>query len=164
MSNFISSFFDSITTPFDELMDTETGAFPIMNDLIGIVDEFGERDWEELGNIFDNINPPIILGLIENTRAFWAGFGEELFGVPLWEIFATIVELWASFVSWLTILIIVYMVHLCQLIIRRDWDRLRNEINNLINSILWVIRSIVKFFHWIFEIISLVLEIIIPFT
>ena len=162
LTNFITNFFTNIISPFTGAWTDEQSGFPFLTDWIDVSSDYAGSGFEGTVNSFNDIflPTPLLWTLLENTGDFWNDF----FGMPIPELIITIYDMWQSFIMWLTILIIIYIVHLCQLLIRRDWDRLRREITSIVNIIVGAINGVVKIIHWIFEVIWALLDVLIPFT
>jgi len=166
LSDFITDFFDNIALPFENL-------FIDYRDTFGEVDFFHDirlafegdaTDWDNLGLKWENFFGSMSISLVTNTKNMWGAFWINVMGFDPSIIIVTIVDLFDTLSNWLTLLLIMYIVYICQLIIRGDWDRLRRELTGIINIIVWVISAIVKVIHWIFEVIWAILDVAIPFT
>jgi len=155
-----------IISSLGDIIDGELLGFPVLDDIIDAWEAFVLRDWASFNTAWKEIVPEIT----EDT------IGVLLF-IPDWflslwlddtEFLSTLIINGLKFIKeiwyWMTILIIIYMVYFSQLIMRRDFDRIRIEVTTWVNVVNWIIEGITFVFHWIFEFLHAVLDVTIPFT
>lgn len=173
----ISTVFDNIYTvivdfisntiiAIETFITDELIGFPILSDINDVIDAFISSDWGGLETAWNNLIPTIT----EGTLGFFLFIPNMFVGLFIGDftVLPTLVTTFFTFMKevslWLTILIIMYIVYLCQMIMRRDFDRLRIEVTTIINIFRWMIDAIIFVFHWIFELIHAILDVTIPFT
>jgi hypothetical protein len=149
-----------------DIIDGEMLGFPVLDDILDAWEAFVLRDWEDFGTAFKNIVPEIN----EETIGFLLFIPDWFLSLWLDDVnfLSTLVingiKISKEIFMWMTILIIMYMVYFMQLIIKRDFDRVRIEVSTWVSAVNWIIDGIIFVFHWLFELLHAVLDVTIPFT
>ena len=155
-----------IISSIGDIIDGDLLGFPVLDDIIDAWEAFVLRDWTSFSTAWSNIIPEIT----EDTIGFVLFIPDWFLSLWLDDVnfLSTLVinglKISKEVFLWITILVIMYMVYFMQLVIKRDFDRIRIEVTTIVNAINWIIDGIVFIFHWIFELLHAVLDVTIPFT
>lgn len=158
------SFFDNMFSPFADSTNDALDDWSIIDDFGDFGDAWEVGDWEDMSDTYVNFLPTVNNDFISSSQNMWGGFWVRFGAGDIKEVPATAERLFTGVTDWLTILIVIYLVWMAMLIGRKDWDRMSRELSRIVGIIVWILSAIMKFIHWIFEIIWAILDIIIPFT
>jgi hypothetical protein len=169
MSNIFSYMGTMIQVLIDVIMDIledELIGFPILETILTAFSAFLGGDWVAFQTAWENIIPNLDYDTVESLmfipNTFLSLFIDDT--TFLTTMVYTFIQFTAEAYLWVTILVIMYIVYICQMIMKRDFDRLRLEATTWVSVINWIIEAITFVFHWLFELIHAVLDVTIPFT
>lgn len=163
--DWLSNFFDNIVSPFSNFWDSFFGDFSFIGGSWGnLMDGFNTGDWDNMPDLWGSMFPSINLGFINLWKNTFGGFYIDFVGFDFIPLISVIKDFFEIVGMIITILIVIYLIHLFKLVGSRQWDRFRDEISGIIKIIVWIVSAIAKIIHWIFEVIWALLDVLIPFT
>ena len=160
-------FDDTLADLFDGIdNDVENNLleWSILGDSSDVWDDFENEDWGNLDSSFSGIFPDIDYNIINSNEDLSAGFWTGILGFGISDLWTPSINVFTDIVGYITLFVMLFFMSIMLRLLKGDFESLFRDASRIFHGIQFIIEGIIRIFEWIFDLISLILNVAIPFT